>query len=227
METKYKNPNHLVQMSWQELTPEKNYGSDVEDYREPLNPEIKRKTIELDDLSKSNFNKYQSSWTTKDGKEILNINFDTSLFQNNDWYNYNDKIPINLGTTSEFTKKYDEHSYYDYIDRKDKEAGCEDLMRSLTIMGVEDVYNDEYFSKRKKIGSKSTEIISVSFTEQQGVALNYLFRAMENRIEKLQHSINEYYVEDQMKKQKKRLKEKQLEKDRDEKLEKELEELSA
>jgi len=227
MKTKYKNPNHLVQMSWQELTPEQNYGLDSEDWREPLNADIKRKTIELDDLSKSNFNKHHSLWTSKDDKKILNTDFDTSLFQNNDWYNYNNKVPINLGTTSKFTKKYDKHSYYDYMDNKDKEAGREDLMRSLTIMGVEDIYNDEYFSKRKKIGSKPKEIISVSFTEQQGIALNYLFRAMEHRIEKLQHSIDEYYVEDQMKQQKKRLKEEQLEKDKDEKLEKELEELSA
>ena len=218
MKDKFKNPNHMVHMTWSEKQEEDNYGRDYEDALPTFTDNIKTKSITLEKLEDIDFCPRGGTWY---GNE-LHTDFDTSLFKRK--LTHDGVVKINLGESKRFTKK-DDYEYYDYMQRKDENAGREDLLRSLSITGVEYDYSFSSKTHRAKRGdAKPTNIVTVEFSIPQSIALNYLFRAMESRIEKMQQHLTQYYIKDKAIEAKEEAKKKEEERLKEEEHKKRIEE---
>ena len=179
---KFKNPNYLMQMIWQNYSPEINYGLDYDDYgnSNPLSSDVKISTKNLDDMASSGIKRW-TSYTN--GKLDL---LDTSMFHRN------------LGTKTEYPKESEE--YEESTGWMKNYPDSQDVLRSISLFGTEDI-KEEVPNKYggtdetdKVISSESKEITSVEFNERQGFALNYLFRAMESKVKNMQNEINRLSV---------------------------------
>lgn len=180
--TKFKNPNYLMQMIWQNYSPEINYGLDYDDRNDsdPLSNDIKISTKHLDDMASSGI----SRWTSyTNGKLDL---LDTSIFHRN------------LGTKTEYPKESE--AYEESTGWMKDSPDSEDILRSIALFGTEDTKEripNKYGGTDetdKVISSESKEITSVEFNKEQGFALNYLFRAMESKVNSMQNEINRLSV---------------------------------